>query len=203
MFVRRIASVAAILGISLALASPVAAQDSGGSTVSLDLWTCNIRGGLPSLSIADEVNKGGVGRNCVEGAAIAETITLNGTPGTVTGSRVTWEGVSGDVAFSATAAAVEGDQQTIDGDTTLVATYYVSDVPPADVDDYPSEESDTPTEADTSDATTSDDEDEIADLPRTGNGPVDGTGTAFALSASGLVAAGVIAVAGSRAVRQQ
>lgn len=130
---RRFWSFAAILCalLPMVFAGSHANAQPSGHTLTLNVWTCSMSGGLPSLTIAEVANPSGVGRDCVEGAVGASTIRVNDVFGTVDGANVTWEGISGDVTIAASVAAVDGAQITVDQDTTLYATFYVSDIKPA------------------------------------------------------------------------
>lgn len=214
MFVRRIASVAAAIAFTFAVAATSAAQDNidldeEPYALTLELVTCQITGGLPSVTIAPEANPSGIGTDCVEGWPDDADITLAAqAPDEVSGSSASWTGLShATYRVEANVALVENSDVYMTGDKMLVATYYVSNLPPAEEEDYLSaEEADdtgTTSEGDTSSGQSASTNSEVADLPQTGTGPVDNTGTAFALAASGLIASGVVAIAGSRAIRQQ
>lgn len=110
-------------------ATQTPSPDSG-YTLTLDVWTCSMTGGLPGLSIAEVANESGVGRNCVEGAAGIASITVNGATGTVSGNSVVWTEVPSAIEISAPVAGVAGGSRTLTGDTTLVATFFISDLTP-------------------------------------------------------------------------
>lgn len=110
--------------------TPSSTQEPTGYTLTLDVWTCSVTGGLPSMSIAEVANESGVGRNCVEGAAGIASIRMNGATGTVSGTSVTWNGAPSDIEITAPVAAVDGGSRTLTGDTTLVATFFISDLTP-------------------------------------------------------------------------
>jgi len=211
MFVRRLSTFAIASALALAITVPAVAQDEG-NTITVNLTTCAISGGLPSITIADTANPSGVGHDCVEGWEDGRSMTLNGAePSDASPNVLVWTDVaSGDASFAASVAAMDGAEIVVEGDTTLAATLFISDLPPAAEEDYPSATA-TATETDPAAASsTADDETTgtggtttttsttASSLPKTGSGPEGTAGIGLALAA----AAGIAAV-GARQARRR
>lgn len=200
MFARRLASAIAVITLALGLSAPALAQGEG-APVTIHLATCTATGTAPSVRISDSGTPPDTVHDCSEGWSESDvTLAIDGiAPDSMTSSVAEWSFV--DSGAHVVTVDLGGDFEfTVADEPVELWGYYVQHELPAD--DDPGDDADNGGNGSTDDGNTSGG-DGVSDLPRTGTGPAGEAGVAFALIFSGLVAAGVVSAAGSRAARQQ
>lgn len=195
MVARCLASIVAAVTLILGLSVPVLAQD-GGAAVTIHLVTCKATGTANSIHISASDTPPDALRDCREGwSEETESLAIDGiAPNAISDTIAIWQFVE-DGDHIATAPIGGELEFTVAGDPVELWAYYIQHEVP--IDDEPGED---PGDGHN---TSEDGHDDVSDLPRTGIGPDRESGTTLILIASGLVAASLISMAGSRAARQQ
>jgi LPXTG-motif cell wall-anchored protein len=177
-----------VLACVVSLAGSAGAQD-GASTVTVNLETCTLVGGVPTTSIGTtKEDANGVGRDCVAGypADSAAAITIDGQgPTSVSESVLVWTDIADGEHVADTGDTTAGDDAvtfTVAGeDVDLWATYFEIEQP------EDPEETQAAVDTQPTETTTSDEDDEDAtDVPGAGTGAGDDTADSDEMDAVSL-----------------